>query len=404
MKTRKRIVQLLSIITFLIALILIVQIVSIRKSDAPDYTLQFNNQTIEYTRATQTHKLLGFIDYPIHFVKDGFNTFTTNQIINTFEGPLNACLTIDNPQHETIELCNVSDLEFNQNGLYTLKLHTSQNNVVYEFEFSVNVDHRPSLHLSNLSPSQGGLVLVTLDNLESNSSIEVTNHFTPSAILQENHKAIFYIPIAYRENAEPYPLVISINGVDYTYVLDVQTYSFREVHFTVASSVVSSTVGNDDAVNEYREVIYPTYDSYEPFIYVSNAFQIPVEGARKSSEFGEKRFVNDSKTPTRHAGIDYAVACDTDVVASNAGKIEVAQFLTMIGNTIVIDHGLGLKTYYEHMNDLVVKAGDVVEKGQLIGHVGTTGYSTGCHLHFQAMIKNQSINPEELYTLQVGNE
>ena len=72
----------------------------------------------------------------------------------------------------------------------------------------------------------------------------------------------------------------------------------------------------------------------------------------------------------------------------------------MIGNTIIIDHGLGLKTYYEHMEDIIIKAGDLVEKGQLIGHVGTTGYSTGCHLHFQAMVKNQSINPEQLYTLE----
>ena len=51
-------------------------------------------------------------------------------------------------------------------------------------------------------------------------------------------------------------------------------------------------------------------------------------------------------------------------------------------------------------DDIVIKAGDLVEKGQLIGHVGTTGYSTGCHLHFQAMVKNQSINPDVLYTLE----
>ena len=71
----------------------------------------------------------------------------------------------------------------------------------------------------------------------------------------------------------------------------------------------------------------------------------------------------------------------------------------MIGNTIVIDHGLGLKTFYEHMEDITITQGDMVEKGQLIGHVGTTGYSTGCHLHFQAMVKNQSINPEFLYMI-----
>ena len=51
------------------------------------------------------------------------------------------------------------------------------------------------------------------------------------------------------------------------------------------------------------------------------------------------------------------------------------------------------------MEDITITQGDMVEKGQLIGHVGTTGYSTGCHLHFQAMVKNQSINPEFLYKI-----
>lgn len=403
MKLLRKIISLLILVILGSILILTFQLVSIKNSVVPQYTLQFNDQTINYTYATQTTKLLGLFDYQVNSVQDGLNTVSTDQIINSFKGPSDACLILENPNLEKSELCHVSELEFNQNGLYTIQLQTHQDNITYAFEFTVNVDHHPVIDISSLNPFQGGLVLISIDNLESNSTIDVQNHFTPSAILQENHQAQFYLPIAYRENAGHYPLIITINGNDYTYDVNVQTYSFREVHFTVASSVVSSTVGNDDAVKQYREVIYPTYERYEPVIYASNAFQIPVENARKSSEFGEMRFVNDAKTPTRHAGIDYAVACDTNVVASNAGKVEVAQFLTMIGNTVVIDHGLGLKTYYEHMNDLVVKAGDVVEKGQLIGHVGTTGYSTGCHLHFQAMIKNQSINPEVLYTFKDGN-
>ena len=205
--------------------------------------------------------------------------------------------------------------------------------------------------------------------------------------------------MAYREAAKVYPLTLSINGQEYNYELDVNTYEFKEIHFTVKQTVVSSTVGNNDAVIQYRETIYPLYETFETEEYWEGNFINPVEGARMSSTFGEMRFVNNAKTPTRHAGIDYAIACGTEVLASNAGKVEYAGFLTMIGNTIVIDHGLGLKTFYEHMEDITITQGDMVEKGQLIGHVGTTGYSTGCHLHFQAMVKNQSINPEFLYMI-----
>ena len=403
MKQIKRSLFILMGFILVTALTAFFQYSDIKKQEAPNLTLLFNGEEVNYHQATVHHTLLGFIDVPIYFEKDSNQTFQSQTILNTLVTPKDSCITIQHPDSNQTTVCDSSDLEFNENGTYGIKVQFDDSNIMYNFDFTVVVDHHPILTINTLNPSQGGLVLVTIDNLESDSTIEIENHFTPSAILQENHHATFYLPMAYRENAQVYPLTVTINGVPYSYELDVQSFSFREVHFTVASTVVSSTVGNQDAVNQYRDVIYPTYETYEPIVYWTESFQLPVDGARKSSEFGEMRFVNNAKTPTRHAGIDYAVACDTEVVASNAGKVEVAQFLTMIGNTMVIDHGLGLKTYYEHMNDLVVKAGDVVEKGQLIGHVGTTGYSTGCHLHFQAMVKNQSINPEELYTILEGH-
>jgi murein DD-endopeptidase MepM/ murein hydrolase activator NlpD len=240
---------------------------------------------------------------------------------------------------------------------------------------------------------------VNIDNIKKDSTISIENHFRPSAILQKDYSARFYLPMAYREEAKVYPLSVTINDVKYDYELDVKTFEFKQIHFTVSASVSSSTVGNNDAVIQYRETIYPLYETFETEEYWEGSFVLPVEGARVSSSFGEMRFVNNAKTPSRHSGIDYAVACGTDVVASNTGKVEYAGFLTMIGNTIVIDHGLGLKTFYEHMDDIVITQGDMVNKGDVIGHVGTTGYSTGCHLHFQGMVKNQSINPEFLYQL-----
>ena len=370
------------------------------KESAPIQTLSFNDVEINYKNASvEYHILNGLIPIKRDFQNlDQANLISTN-IVNTLSALETDQIEITYPDGTIQNVVGISQINLEENGTYLFKLLRTLDKTNYQFEFSVDVDSRPTISISNQNPVQGELLIVEINNIPLNSQIDIDNHFRPSAIIQKDYKARFYLPMAYREAAKVYPLTLSINNQTYNYELDVKTYEFKEIHFTVSASVSSSTVGNNDAVTQYRETIYPLYETFETEEYWEGNFINPVEGARISSTFGEMRFVNNAKTPSRHAGIDYAIKCGTEVLASNAGKVEYAGFLTMIGNTIVIDHGLGLKTFYEHMEDITITQGDMVEKGQLIGHVGTTGYSTGCHLHFQAMVKNQSINPEFLYTI-----
>lgn len=307
-------------------------------------------------------------------------------------------LEISNQEHSWIQSSD-EPIRFEKSGEYTLKFIQNFKDEIHQFYVDFYVDIQPSIDIDLSDITQGQVLRIDIHDVLETDTITVESHFMPSLIYHYNDQAVLFLPIAYREEAKLYPLLIKVNDLDYAYELNVQAYDFKEIHFTVPQSTVSSTVGNQDAVIEYRTVIYPTYESAQTKLYFMEPFIMPVENARISSTFGEMRFVNDTTTPTRHAGIDYAIECGTPVYASNAGYVEVAQFLTMIGNTIVIDHGLGLKTYYEHMEDIVIQPGEWVERGQLMGHVGTTGYSTGCHLHFQAMIKNQSFNPDFLYQL-----
>lgn len=90
------------------------------------------------------------------------------------------------------------------------------------------------------------------------------------------------------------------------------------------------------------------------------------------------------------------------VWAPGRGKVVYAGFLQMTGNTVVIEHGGGLKSYFFHLDSLACKQGDIVEKEQLIGQAGSTGYSTGPHLHYEARIGNQSIDPDQLFNGSSG--
>lgn len=97
---------------------------------------------------------------------------------------------------------------------------------------------------------------------------------------------------------------------------------------------------------------------------------------------------------TNHKGMDFAAPTGTPIYAAAAGTVTSAGYSGNAGNLIIINHGNGLQTYYMHCHKIYVKAGQKVSKGQNIAIVGTTGNSTGPHLHFQVMSGGTPVNPQ----------
>jgi murein DD-endopeptidase MepM/ murein hydrolase activator NlpD len=117
----------------------------------------------------------------------------------------------------------------------------------------------------------------------------------------------------------------------------------------------------------------------------------PVKG-RISSPFGY-RIHPILKTKELHTGLDIAAASGTTVVAANSGTVIKAGWNNSYGNLLMIDHGGGIVTLYAHNSSLLVKTGDVVSQGQAVSKVGSTGMSTGPHLHFEVRVNGQYKNP-----------
>jgi murein DD-endopeptidase MepM/ murein hydrolase activator NlpD len=116
------------------------------------------------------------------------------------------------------------------------------------------------------------------------------------------------------------------------------------------------------------------------------------------SNFAEtRRYVyRDADVDTQvHLGYDLASLRQSPVPAANRGVVVFAGPLTIYGNTVVVDHGLGLQTLYGHQSRIDVKVGDHVEKGQTLGHTGTTGLAVGDHLHFEVLIHGVAVDPIE---------
>ncbi len=118
----------------------------------------------------------------------------------------------------------------------------------------------------------------------------------------------------------------------------------------------------------------------------------PIKRGWLSSYFGMRKDPFNGR-PAMHKGLDFAGKENSDVIATASGVVSWASERYGYGNLVEINHGNGLRTRYGHNKELLVKVGDVVNKGQVIAHMGSTGRSTGPHVHYEILRKNAQINP-----------
>jgi len=126
----------------------------------------------------------------------------------------------------------------------------------------------------------------------------------------------------------------------------------------------------------------------------NEGFLMPVIGPI-TTRFGIRRVLN-GKRRSPHSGVDIAAKKGTPIKVSNGGRVLLADELYLSGKIVVVDHGWGVSTNYAHLNRITVSEGQLVERGQMIGTVGTTGRSTGPHLHFGAFIRGVKVDPLQL--------
>lgn len=128
--------------------------------------------------------------------------------------------------------------------------------------------------------------------------------------------------------------------------------------------------------------------------YFRDAFMLPID-AYVTSIYGSKRLFNNSKQ-SQHLGTDFRAAVGEPIKATNAGKVVVARDLFFTGNTVTIDHGLGIFSIYGHLSKVETVEGEFVPKGTLIGLAGATGRVTGPHLHWGVKVNGHFIEGESL--------
>ncbi len=271
--------------------------------------------------------------------------------------------------------------------------------IVEKVELPPEPEPDPEIVLSNMEMFPGGCFSIYLKGMTDRDEIQVSTTLVQEQPRFFNHMggklAIVGLSCRTKEGDYKYKVQVQRDGkiaTEREAVLKVLPKEFEKQYLKVSTTQKdqrSDENFDEDKVHTDRaKAVTWSKPLWE------GTFVKPVEG-RTSTEFGMIRYINKEESG-RHSGLDISAAKGTPIKAANNGVVRLAMMLKVTGNTIIIDHGCNIYSSYAHLDKLLVKKGAEVKKGDIIGEVGTTGFSTGPHLHWTTTIGTLFINPETL--------
>ena len=194
-----------------------------------------------------------------------------------------------------------------------------------------------------------------------------------------------------------YPVAIAGGAAKTTYRLKVAPRKFPTRRLTVDEAFVNPPAAETSRIEQESKLLAQVWASPAPERLWSAAFVRPVPDAA-NSRFGTRSIFNGvPRNP--HGGADFLSPAGTPVHAPNAGTVVVARNLYFSGNTVIIDHGLGLFSMLAHLSEFAVHEGDRVRADEIVGKVGATGRVTGPHLHWAFRASGARVDPLSVLAL-----
>ncbi len=251
---------------------------------------------------------------------------------------------------------------------------------------------------------QGEPARITLDGISDISNIEsLALDGKPLAVFADEGKVAALVGIDFHKKPGSYPIVLTLKDgrkIEEEFEIGQRVVATEEFDIPEqlggntpqAEHELTSTLSRDAAIlNSVTTIIGPER-------LWSGEFRLPLDGSLTVTDtYGYKR--QTGSVSLSHQGTDFRAAEGTSVYAMNSGKVVLAQSLRNFGNTVIIDHGLGIMTMYMHLSEIGVEAGDNVGKGDPVAKSGNTGYSLGPHLHLSVRIGGFSIDPMKFLEL-----
>lgn len=382
----------------------------------------YNNNTIPEFLLVSNNKKYQANDIKGNWSYKGFNNDVINKKINVANKinndiVVNDTVTLDatvEPESIKLTVYNKNDdVLFNNNVNLNENIFVPLYDGTYEYVFDINyedsnyngdlryiynvsVDKEGKFDFKQVSINQGEFLEIKAYNFNSDENIFIKQEITRElSFFNDGNYKVAYLPISYNVTPGTYDIKYGVTD-DYEKDLQLTVHEMDySIQYLYANESLVANNRNAQAYEEFNQYFPPSREVSSDQKYHDNNFILPVKG-RLSTEYGEQRYINDSKTSYNHSGIDIAAPQGTDIKATNRGKVTLARDFILTGKTITIDHGHGIFSIYYHLNEMHVEKDGLVEKGEIIGTVGSSGFSTGPHLHFIISIYDNNLSPGKM--------
>jgi murein DD-endopeptidase MepM/ murein hydrolase activator NlpD len=222
------------------------------------------------------------------------------------------------------------------------------------------------------------------------------NGRTAKLFLQPDGKRFGLFPISVKDSPGPSSLTLVREGSaqpqQLSFITRKTLFPSQNVKLSPEIEALHSTPEEMALLNSFKEKISDSRFWQDPLA-------APVSGCM-TSPFGVKRLHNGKPTGEYHGGVDQRTPSGEPIRAVAAGAVTFAQQFNVLGNAVGIDHGQGLESMYLHMSRLVAMPGAQVQRGDILGYAGSTGRSTGPHLHWVLYVDGINVNPAQWIKLQ----
>lgn len=221
-------------------------------------------------------------------------------------------------------------------------------------------------------------------------------------ISEDTITSVNNITSARRIQIGQYLRIPTMSGIFYTVRKDGETAVSIAEKFKVEAEkcAMVNSIELEEALTEGKTLFVPDalMDRITRLEINGDLFKKPLKaGYYYSSRYGWRTSPFDSARRSFHSGIDMACRSGTSIYAALEGTVTTAGWSDVYGNYVIVTHHSGYKTLYGHMSSISVKKGSYVSTSTVLGKVGSTGLSTGPHLHFSVFKNNRAINPDDLW-------
>ncbi len=268
------------------------------------------------------------------------------------------------------------------------------------YSFKAKILYPAVFYLGETLIEPGEFVVISAKNVDDPSAIKFTSEpdigYTPT-FFADGKYARALVPLKMDFEGSEVKFICSYGEVTQEMTLDVEDKTWGSSTLDISATIANQT-RTETTLKNFRDTMAPIVAVTEPTpLWDDGLFLEGPESGILRIGFGRYCTITGTGETYRHEGVDFLSSAGKSAYAINNGKVAYVGYLDLTGYVVVVDHGLGLKSWYAHLGSAAVNVGDVVSKGDVVGYVGSTGFTATTTLHMGLSIFDVPVSPYDLW-------